>query len=567
MATQYRKIMEYNNVLWNPESPALIEKMKLQYDRVYGANVLQITFRNVGDLNIYGLTVKVTMKTDSGMAFGEDLVFNYYGMEIEPNQTFGADRDIPVEKDAVQFEVSVTRADLGDGEFYRGDAKMGPMPAPLPVDSLGEFAEGFTERLTKLQPKAKILCAPEKKDNYWRCVCTRYYLNTIDACPFCKVNADDLLSIVPTLKREQRQRELEAARLEKERLAEEERKRQEEEKARLAEEERLRKEREAREEEERIAREKQLEEERLERERREEDARVMREEAEAEMRRAEARKKKILSIVIPSMVGLVLLSLFCIFLMPKVIEKIKPEPTTAAPEISTEAPTVEEPTTEAPTEPTEPTTEDAEEEFLPIVVLGEDLSLAGERTMWRLFGTTEEELGKHDTVLVSAANATRCLGYVYGPSNMEKEAISGMLVIPAEEGSGIDVTLYNISYCSADMYADMLKELGFTDAKVIVAAPDNASGSTAMTGLKILAGQLSAETGDVVGYAVSRMAMNVRSGPSVDYPIYQSIPAGTVISVLEVLENGWFRIVWEGAADGVAYTSNFDGKFYSFGDQ
>jgi len=553
-ASQYRKIMESNSVLWNPESPVIIEKMILQYDRLYGTNVLQLTFRNVSELNIYGLSIKIIMKTESGTVIDENVAYNYYGMEVEPHKYFGATEDIVVEKEAAQFEIHVFRAELGDGQNYRGDAKLAPMPYPQPVESFGEFTAPFVERLTAQQPKIKIICAPEKKDNWWRCVCQRIYPDSVKECPYCKIDAETVLSIIPNLKKEQKMRELEAAQKEKQRREEEERKKKEEE-------ERLQKEREEREAAEKA-----------EIARREEEARIKREEAEAEMRRIEAKRKKILSIVIPSAVGALLIALFCIFLLPEVLTSLKPEKTTEAPseatsstEVSTE-PTTEEPTTtEAPTEPTTQETKPVTDDRLPIVVLGEDLSMSGERTMWRLFGITEEELGRHDTVLVSRANAMRCLGYVYGNSNMESEAISGMLVIPTAEGSGLDVTMYNISYCSEQMYADMLGELGFTDAKVIVAAPDEASGSTAMTGLKILAGQLSSDTGEVAGYAVSRMAMNVRSGPSVDYPVYRSIPAGTVISVLEELENGWYCIVWEEAPDGYAFTSNLDGKFYSFG--
>jgi len=557
-ASQYRKILESNSVLWNPESPVVIERLRLQYDRLYGTNVLQLTIRNVTQLNIYGLSIKIIMKTESGTLIDQDVAYNYYGMEVEPNKYFGADEDIVVEKEAMQFEIHVFRAELGDGQTYRGDAKLAPMPVPQAVESFGEYTDAFVERLTAQQPKIKIICAPEKKDTWWRCVCQRIYPNSMTECPYCKIEAETLLNIVPTLKKEQKMKELEEAQREKKRREEEDRQRKEEE-------ERLQKEKEEREAAERA-----------EVERREEEARLRREEAEAEMKSIEARRKKILSIVIPSVAGALLIALFCIFLLPEMLTKLRPEQTTEAPSSAptTEEPVTEEPTTEPTTESTEaPTTEEptteptrpVTDDRLPIVVLGEDLSMSGERTMWRLFGVTEEELGKHDTVLVSSANATRCLGYVYGPSNMESTAISGMLVIPAAEGTGLDITMYNISYCSEQMYAEMLGELGFTDAKVIVAAPDNATGSTAMTGLKILAGQLSDDSGDVVGYAVSRVAMNVRTGPGVDYSLYQSIPAGTVISVLEVLENGWYRIVWENAPEGYAYTSNSDGKYYSFG--
>lgn len=59
--------------------------------------------------------------------------------------------------------------------------------------------------------------------------------------------------------------------------------------------------------------------------------------------------------------------------------------------------------------------------------------------------------------------------------------------------------------------------------------------------------------------------MNIRSVAEVkSNTVYSSIKAGTKVEVLEVLANGWYKIVWAGASCGYAYTSNTNNKYYTY---
>jgi len=549
-SSQYRKISESNTKLWTQDSPVIVEKSMLQYDRVYGTNVLQITFRNVSTLNIYGLSVMITLKNNRGSALGQEISYNYYGMEVEPNQLFGAEEDIVVEKEAARFEIRVVRAELSDGQVFRGNAELTPMPPAAPLSSLGDMEEEFVSRVQELQPKLKVVCAPEKKENYWRCVCERIYPNDFDSCSSCKINADDLFAIIPAIKKERKKQEEEEAQAEKER--EEEENRQREELARLEEIDRLRRE----------------EEERKKREQEEEEARKKKEEEEQKAKEAERlaleKKKKAKKIwtlcILFTFIG-ALLAAYFIWGRPLVDKYIAEHSTEATTTIATEP---AESTTVAPTEattvaPTPEIVEDSEK----ILILGEKLSVAGENTIWRLFGEDRDKITGLSTITVSTMDGHRYLDAVLGSQNVEKEAISSMLITLLPEGSGIDVTLYNIDYCTRDMFEEALKKLGITDAKVVVAAPVEVSGSTALAGLQMLSGH-TAEPGEdiVIGYVVSKNAMNIRKGPSTEYEIIEAISSGTVLSVVEVLSNGWYRILWENGEDGFAYTSNSNGNYY-----
>ena len=62
-------------------------------------------------------------------------------------------------------------------------------------------------------------------------------------------------------------------------------------------------------------------------------------------------------------------------------------------------------------------------------------------------------------------------------------SISCVYVELLPEGSGMDVTTSNITWCTGEMYISALATAGITDARIIVAAPFEVSGTAALTGV------------------------------------------------------------------------------------
>lgn len=62
-------------------------------------------------------------------------------------------------------------------------------------------------------------------------------------------------------------------------------------------------------------------------------------------------------------------------------------------------------------------------------------------------------------------------------------SISCVYVELLPEGSGMDVTTSNITWCTGEMYISALATAGITDAHIIVAAPFEVSGTAALTGV------------------------------------------------------------------------------------
>ena len=538
MAEQYRKIADYETTLYHPDSPVVIERMRLQHDLIYNVNVLQITFRNVDPLNIYGLGISIALKNDAGKKLYKDVDFNYYGIEVPTNHLFGTEEDVVVEPDVEEFEVTVTRADLAEGKRFRGKVLLAPAPAPQPLAVLGEFEQPFVDRIAQMRPKLKVQCAPENTDTYWRCVCRRIYPYAIKRCPSCRMKFEELVDVLPTLKQEKKEREAEEARLEKERQ-EAERRRQEEEERRRQEEERLRL------EEERLR----LEEE--ERQRQEEER--LRKEAEELARQKKEKRKKQMKIGGIVLAGLAVVTALCLFLPKK-----EPEPEDGihiGDEISQSG---EEYTAEV------STGGDAEAAFVNTAIMGEDLDNMDTKTVWRLFGKVTKTPEIKNTMTVDDRSQQAYMVGMLGADNVEKKALSSAMILPKEAGYGLRIKMYNITYCTEEMYRTALMGIGLTDAEVVIAAPQKSSGSTALAGIYMLGGETVGYSGTGIGTATSLVNINVRSGASTAYPVYDTLKPGTEVEVLQLLENGWMKIVWPTCPEGYAFTCYKNGSYYRF---
>lgn len=253
-----KKLREYPETLFAEGSPVAVNKMQLCYSTDYGVNVLQITFRNVSTLTLYGLSVIIETKDKKGNpTHDESVEYNYYGIEVPFNKVFGASEDIVMEQDAAEFTIHVIRAEFADGVTFRGDVELEVLPIQKSFDEMEDyFQEPFKEALAEKKPKLVPKFIPEKKAFYWRCVCGRVYPLDAPQCKSCYVEREWVTGIYPSLLENKKQREAEEA--ERKRLEDEElRRKQAEAEAREAA-EKARKEEEARlkEEAERLAAEK-----------------------------------------------------------------------------------------------------------------------------------------------------------------------------------------------------------------------------------------------------------------------------------------------------------------------
>lgn len=113
-------------------------------------------------------------------------------------------------------------------------------------------------------------------------------------------------------------------------------------------------------------------------------------------------------------------------------------------------------------------------------VIGADLDDQSITAVYGMFGVTR---GSAIELSVTNAEERQYLeGYVDG-SIIGTRSISCVYVELLPAGSGMDVTTSNITWCTPEMYISALATAGVTDAKVVVAAPFEVSGTAALTGV------------------------------------------------------------------------------------
>lgn len=126
--------------------------------------------------------------------------------------------------------------------------------------------------------------------------------------------------------------------------------------------------------------------------------------------------------------------------------------------------------------------EDEDTSYERYIAFGKDLSKSEKKKVMDLFGIRETDLKDYKTIEITNQEEHDYLGEYIDSSVIGKRALSSVLVIKTEKGSGVHVTTDNISYCTSGMYTNALVTAGLEDAEVQVAGPFNISGTSALVG-------------------------------------------------------------------------------------
>lgn len=140
------------------------------------------------------------------------------------------------------------------------------------------------------------------------------------------------------------------------------------------------------------------------------------------------------------------------------------------------------------------------------VVIGADLTEEQIKTVYKLF---DIERGSVEELKVTNAEERRYLEGLVAESVIGKYAISCVYVQLLEEGAGLTVDTYNITWCTAEMYKNALITAGVTDAKIIVAAPFEVSGTAALTGIYKAYESITGNTLDDIAKSVGTQELTI----------------------------------------------------------
>ena len=122
----------------------------------------------------------------------------------------------------------------------------------------------------------------------------------------------------------------------------------------------------------------------------------------------------------------------------------------------------------------------AEETKQSRAVIGANLDEAQINTVYGMFGVKKGDVA--ELQLNNAEERQYLEGYV-DDAIIGTRSVSCVYVELLEEGKGMDVITNNISWCTPQMYISALATAGITDAKIVVAAPFEVSGTAALAGV------------------------------------------------------------------------------------
>ncbi|MBP3538652.1 MAG: DUF1002 domain-containing protein [Oscillospiraceae bacterium] len=113
-------------------------------------------------------------------------------------------------------------------------------------------------------------------------------------------------------------------------------------------------------------------------------------------------------------------------------------------------------------------------------VIGADLTPEQVSQVYATFGIQQGSVTQ--LTMTNAEERQYLEGYV-DSAIIGTRSISCVYVELLGEGAGMNVTTSNITWCTPEMYISALATAGITDARIIVAAPFEVSGTAALTGI------------------------------------------------------------------------------------
>ncbi|MCD8353827.1 MAG: DUF1002 domain-containing protein [Clostridiales bacterium] len=112
------------------------------------------------------------------------------------------------------------------------------------------------------------------------------------------------------------------------------------------------------------------------------------------------------------------------------------------------------------------------------LVLGEDLTSTELETV--LSYLQVEDMDDYVVSYTTNEQEHEAFDSYLSASVVGNRALSSILLVPGEEGDGISVTSYNITYCTVEMYQNALISAGVEDVAIYIAAPYAVSGTCAL---------------------------------------------------------------------------------------
>lgn len=119
----------------------------------------------------------------------------------------------------------------------------------------------------------------------------------------------------------------------------------------------------------------------------------------------------------------------------------------------------------------------------PYLALGQDMSTEQRKTVLDLMGIDESKLDDYDVTYVNNGEEHKYLDSYISSKEIGTKSLSSVVITEAPRGQGLNISAYNINYCTVGMYKNACATAGVEDANIIVAGPFPISGTAALVGI------------------------------------------------------------------------------------
>ena len=153
-------------------------------------------------------------------------------------------------------------------------------------------------------------------------------------------------------------------------------------------------------------------------------------------------------------------------------------------------------------------------------VIGANLTDEQIADVYKNFGISRGDVTE---LRVTNADERKYLSGYVDDSVIGTNSISCVYIEVLDEGEGLDVTTSNINWCTSQMYVSALATAGITDAKIIVAAPFEVSGTAALTGVYMAYEDITGEKLDETAKLVSTQELTLTAELAEKIGSYDSV--------------------------------------------
>ena len=153
-------------------------------------------------------------------------------------------------------------------------------------------------------------------------------------------------------------------------------------------------------------------------------------------------------------------------------------------------------------------------------VIGANLTDEQIADVYKNFGISRGDVTE---LRVTNADERKYLSGYVDDSVIGTNSISCVYIEVLDEGEGLDVTTSNINWCTSQMYVSALATAGITDAKIIVAAPFEVSGTAALTGVYMAYEDITGEELDETAKLVSTQELTLTAELADQIGSYDSV--------------------------------------------